>query len=368
MEVSKKQLKATATKAKKKHKSSVKHSSDNFDFEHLEGGLSADEAIAALDAMLHDDKDIMGKLSEVDNLDEDKSHHHTHHHHSHHHHNASSAADDNAAFAEDNSTSAEDNSISVAAGADAVAEVPTLAPKLSAPPAEDVNPEPPAPEQLVEPVADAVAETLAETPAVEPAVQPVEHVEQLVAPVAVPAAQPAQVVAPNGPMEQQVLQITGGKLNQGGYGKIADLHNTALMASYIRLVVAANGGTISDENSLLGFAPYHSGERGVQSYVRLLRELRKETWTTLGKAGSDVPLDEDGYKSIVSTKDSAKMASFIARVVSLYGGNLTSPEKVTWFSKYHSGEKSSQSFKQLISQLRKVDWVSGMERDDVSQI
>mmetsp|Transcript_80261 Transcript_80261/g.126576 ORF Transcript_80261/g.126576 Transcript_80261/m.126576 type:complete len:448 (-) Transcript_80261:277-1620(-) len=63
-------------------------------------------------------------------------------------------------------------------------------------------------------------------------------------------------------------------LDEVGYTAIAELCDSAEMARFVRRLISAIGCRITDQNALVGFVPWYSGEADVQSYDKLNGELR----------------------------------------------------------------------------------------------
>jgi len=80
-----------------------------------------------------------------------------------------------------------------------------------------------------------------------------------------------------------VTALSGFKapLNHNGYLAVTMLRNDTEMAAFIRRVVSKLQGVISDVVKLHGFVPYYSGTTVVQSFHKMLKELRISPWVKL---------------------------------------------------------------------------------------
>jgi hypothetical protein len=63
-------------------------------------------------------------------------------------------------------------------------------------------------------------------------------------------------------------------LDETGYTAIAELCDSAEMTRFVRRLISAIGCRITNQNALVGFVPWYSGEADVQSYDKLNGELR----------------------------------------------------------------------------------------------
>jgi len=164
------------------------------------------------------------------------------------------------------------------------------------------------------------------------------------------------------------------------------MHSSAAMSDFIAQVVESSGGHVESESSLKGFAPFHSGELGEQTYERLVNELRGFRWTGLqadaqspqfsapaGQPAAGQPvtvptgdlstvgagpssLDQAGYKKVVNMHSSAAMSDFIARVVESLGGHVESESSLKGFAPFHSGVLGEQTYERLVKELHNFKW------------
>merc|ERR1711874_705857 len=63
-----------------------------------------------------------------------------------------------------------------------------------------------------------------------------------------------------------------------GYQAVAARKSNVKMNSFIRRVILAHGGRITDKDKLHRLVPSYSGVAGVQSYETLITELAGATW------------------------------------------------------------------------------------------
>jgi hypothetical protein len=64
------------------------------------------------------------------------------------------------------------------------------------------------------------------------------------------------------------------KLDETGYSVVAALCDSSEMTRFVRRLISAIGCRITDQNALVGFVPWYSGEADVQTYEKLDGELR----------------------------------------------------------------------------------------------
>jgi hypothetical protein len=183
-------------------------------------------------------------------------------------------------------------------------------------------------------------------------------------------------------------------LSEEGYKMIAKLKNEREMAFFVKRVADELGYEIVDEGSLNGVVPYYSGKKAIQSFVALTAELsrtskKQKGWarkisleksslpalkdsqqillqesrgvvfnrprTSLMESGKmtaeEVPLSEEGYKTIVELKDDHEMAHFITRVAEEHGYEIAHAGSLSGVVPYYSGKKATQSFVALAAEL-----------------
>merc|ERR1712187_251378 len=67
-------------------------------------------------------------------------------------------------------------------------------------------------------------------------------------------------------------------LDEAGYQAVASRKSNAEMNSFIRQVILAHGGRITDKEKFQNMVPSYSGVQGVSHYRRLLKELKHADW------------------------------------------------------------------------------------------
>jgi hypothetical protein len=183
-------------------------------------------------------------------------------------------------------------------------------------------------------------------------------------------------------------------LSEEGYKMIAKLKDEREMAFFVKRVADELGYEIVDEPNLNGVVPFYSGKKATQSFVALTAELRRTSkqrkgWarkvslekkslptpkdsqqillqesqrvvsnrpkTSLMESGKmtaeEVPLSEEGYKTILELKDDHEMAHFITRVAREHGYEIADVGSLNGVVPYYSGKKATQSFVALAAEL-----------------
>jgi len=76
-------------------------------------------------------------------------------------------------------------------------------------------------------------------------------------------------------------------LDEEGYQLVAAKQDSKAMIDFIRRIIEAFGGQVLSEGDLDGFAPWYSGERCVQSFARLVDELKSRcSWVKFPTAAA----------------------------------------------------------------------------------
>mmetsp|Transcript_51935 Transcript_51935/g.123640 ORF Transcript_51935/g.123640 Transcript_51935/m.123640 type:complete len:304 (-) Transcript_51935:303-1214(-) len=157
------------------------------------------------------------------------------------------------------------------------------------------------------------------------------------------------------------------------------MKSSKAMKTYIQRVVQASGGRVVREGDLSGLAPYYSGEKGVQSYTRLVEELGQKAnepnpFIVFGSpvaaalpvaaavpvavarpmplSGSSATLDEAGYQAVATARNTQEMKVFIRHVVESMHGEVINEGGLSGFAPYYSGERATQSFARLTQELK----------------
>jgi hypothetical protein len=178
-------------------------------------------------------------------------------------------------------------------------------------------------------------------------------------------------------------------LSEEGYKIVAKLKDEREMGVFVKRVADELGYQIADEGSLNGVLPYYSGKKATQSFVALTSELSKTSKQRKGWAkkvslptakgseqillqeshrvvssrpraslmesrrmtAKEVPLSEEGYKTVVELKDNHEMAHFIKRVAEEHGYEIADAGSLSGVVPYYSGKKATQSFVALAAEL-----------------
>jgi hypothetical protein len=194
-------------------------------------------------------------------------------------------------------------------------------------------------------------------------------------------------------------------LSEEGYKVIAKLKDEREMAVFIKRVADELGYEIVDEPNLNGVLPFYSGKKATQSFVALTAELRRTSKQRKGWAkkvslpmargseqillqeshrvvssrpraslmesgrvtAEEVPLSEDGYKTVAELKDDHEMAHFIKRVAKEHGYEIADAGSLSGVVPYYSGKKATQSFVALAAELGRTSknrkgWAKKMRR------
>merc|ERR1711941_113346 len=67
-------------------------------------------------------------------------------------------------------------------------------------------------------------------------------------------------------------------LDEAGYQAVVSRKSNAEMNSFIRQVIMAHGGKITDKDKFQSVVPNYSGVEGASHYQRLLKELKHADW------------------------------------------------------------------------------------------
>lgn len=167
--------------------------------------------------------------------------------------------------------------------------------------------------------------------------------------------------------KKTVMGLVQHRLNQAGYKVVVDMNSTNTMATFIQLVVEANGGVVSDEQALRAFAAYHSGEHGTQNFSRLLQKLKTEPWNSVAAvpaptdrfASFTATLDVEGFNFVAWKKDASQLLAFVMRLVSAEGGKVLDLDELLSFCS-REALSPEPSFDRLRQQLRAAPWIRGM--------
>jgi hypothetical protein len=180
-------------------------------------------------------------------------------------------------------------------------------------------------------------------------------------------------------------------LSEEGYKAIAKLKDEREMGVFVKRVADELGYKIADEGSLNGVVPYYSGKKATQSFFALTAELSKTAKQRKGWAkkaslaatpndstdqillqesgrvvshrpraslmdsgkmtAEEVPLNENGYETMVELRDDSEMAHFIKRVAEELGYEIADVGSLSGVVPYYSGKKAKQSFVALTAEL-----------------
>merc|ERR1711953_1011391 len=89
----------------------------------------------------------------------------------------------------------------------------------------------------------------------------------------------AQTLSTETPVKPEMqIQVNAATLDEAGYQAVASRKSNAEMNSFIRQVILARGGRITDKEKFQSMVPAYSGVQGVSHYPRLLKELKHADW------------------------------------------------------------------------------------------
>lgn len=162
-------------------------------------------------------------------------------------------------------------------------------------------------------------------------------------------------------------------LDNEGYTMVARTKDTKEMESFMKRLISSMGLRIQDDGGLHGVIPYFDGRRSVQSFAKLQDEIeraskRQNGWVTaqqpavnsvlqeaqghtLEAFGETAPLTEKGYRQVAQMQSSREMAKFVRRAASDLGLHIKDEGGLSGFSPWYSGEKDSQSFGRLETEV-----------------
>jgi hypothetical protein len=148
------------------------------------------------------------------------------------------------------------------------------------------------------------------------------------------------------------------------------------MTTFIRRVISGMKLIVIDEGPLNGLAPYYSGTKAAQSYLKLEQELTKisngpcswlapvEGGATVFKSkkaalielGCSAEISESGYAKVAQRKSDAQMKIFILRAISDMGRRpvVAAENALNGIVPYYSGSVATQNLEALKSELRRV--------------
>lgn len=167
-----------------------------------------------------------------------------------------------------------------------------------------------------------------------------------------------------------------------GYDMLTEEGRRSDMETFVRRVIREKGLRVTEEDTFQDILRHYNGECATQSYRQLLAELDRgmkpkpchtvwltradnpfspinkmrfysdvKTSGTMG-IGSSAPLNATGHARVAKTKDNGEMADYIKRVIKLMDMEVTNMWGLRQFLPYHSGECDTQTFVQLVDQLR----------------
>jgi len=171
--------------------------------------------------------------------------------------------------------------------------------------------------------------------------------------------QDAGVFAQMNATTKGVLVASKAALDMTGYQEVVSLQNDRAMGAFIERLLLAGNATVTDHVRLASFAQWYSGVKATQSFQKLVFELKNAGWASGFAVAAVVPLNEEGYQMVADLKDNAEMKTFIARLVRLGNATISDDSKLEGFALWYSGVEATQTFKQLMSELSSMDWVSG---------
>jgi hypothetical protein len=162
-------------------------------------------------------------------------------------------------------------------------------------------------------------------------------------------------------------------LNSEGYVMVANARDARQMESFMLRLISGMDLHVRDHGGLLGVIPFYDGEKSFQSFdsmkEELLRTIKYQNgWVTAQGAsvtsilqrsaeqvaeasGSAAPLNEEGYHRVALLRSTAEMAQFVRRVVAELGLCVEDEGGLSGVALWYSGEKVTQSFAQLRSEV-----------------
>lgn len=178
-------------------------------------------------------------------------------------------------------------------------------------------------------------------------------------------------------------------LDTVGFKEVQRTRNHDAMESFIRRVVRESlGCRVADEDKLEAYGLYYSVEKSA-NFRTLEGELYKACTTksipwltpmfggdTAASATATNPnnfqYNEEGYQSVAAQRDHFLMNQYVRGVVSLLGGAVVDDAGLEGMISYYSGEKATQTFQNLVNELRVImsspdGWVVNMAQTSMSQ-
>eukprot|EP00928_Gymnodinium_smaydae_P064575 TRINITY_DN4786_c0_g1_i2.p1 TRINITY_DN4786_c0_g1~~TRINITY_DN4786_c0_g1_i2.p1 ORF type:complete len:718 (+),score=169.05 TRINITY_DN4786_c0_g1_i2:1570-3723(+) len=164
-------------------------------------------------------------------------------------------------------------------------------------------------------------------------------------------------------------------LGETGYQEVAQVRSNVQMEMYVRRVIHAHGGFINSEGDLLGVVPFYSGEKAVQSYDALMKELARATWLSGFSAGAprwprglgaSERLRQRGYEKLVRLHDFREMKMYLQRVILLLCGRVGDAEGLREATSAHIRTDIDNTFANLITDLVGASWIHDLAGTDES--
>jgi len=182
-------------------------------------------------------------------------------------------------------------------------------------------------------------------------------------------------------------------LSEDGYKMVAFTRSPRDMSDFAERVLMREGYFLTQRDALQGLMPWHSCEKGIQSFVRLQEDINKaagekKTWLSVKPAkggsstkhgslmlgqksastrglGTTAPLNEDGYQQVADLTNNDEMGVFALRVANMLRLSVLNENRFHGFVLFYSGDQSRQSFSNLQSELSdiskdKCGWVAPM--------
>eukprot|EP00928_Gymnodinium_smaydae_P046622 TRINITY_DN3106_c0_g1_i1.p1 TRINITY_DN3106_c0_g1~~TRINITY_DN3106_c0_g1_i1.p1 ORF type:complete len:516 (-),score=126.91 TRINITY_DN3106_c0_g1_i1:781-2328(-) len=161
-------------------------------------------------------------------------------------------------------------------------------------------------------------------------------------------------------------------LSETGYRQVVEVHSQPQMALFIRRVIARHGGSVACEDCLNGVVPWYSGEKSAQSYDALEQELSVATWVNgflldadLARAGPKAlaamtKLDDNGYLMVAELAGADAMEIFVRRILGARGARIVDQGAMLRTVPNYKKVLTTKSLKNLLLNLRRESWVSGL--------
>jgi len=160
---------------------------------------------------------------------------------------------------------------------------------------------------------------------------------------------------------------TTATLDEPGYQEVASRKSNEEMNSFVRDVVVAHGGKITDKDALHNMVPNYSGMADVQSYWELVKELKHADWIEKADWTDVDEKNEPAYQAVASRKSNEEMNSFIRDVVVAHGGKITDKDALHNMVPNYSGMAGVQSYWELVKELKHADWIEKADWTDVHE-